>query len=151
MVVEPENISKAEYFWFCSCVSIYVSRKQWKCRESFDYLICSDSLFSTPVIELSFFRAEKRAAWRQARLKSLEQDALQAQAMIQSMNQIADDFIEETKKEVSYHGAGWWKVNAFVMYMYDCITLFWFITDAASNSAESYACPDNIADFVFVP
>lgn len=34
----------------------------------------------------SIYRAEKRAAWRQARLKSLEQDALQAQIMIQSLN-----------------------------------------------------------------
>ncbi|XP_037911493.1 protein lap4 isoform X5 [Hermetia illucens] len=50
-------------------------------------------------LEIQALKAEKRAAWRQARLKSLEQDALQAQAMIQSMNQIADDFIEETKKE----------------------------------------------------
>ena len=32
------------------------------------------------------YRAEKRAAWRQARLKSLEQDAIQAQIMIQSLN-----------------------------------------------------------------
>lgn len=31
-------------------------------------------------------RAQKRAAWRQARLKSLENDALQAQIMIQTMN-----------------------------------------------------------------
>ena len=30
-------------------------------------------------------RAQKRAAWRQARLKSLENDALQAQIMIQTM------------------------------------------------------------------
>ncbi|CAO1392560.1 unnamed protein product [Diamesa serratosioi] len=36
--------------------------------------------------ELRAVRAEKRAAWRQARLKSLEQDALQAQIMIQSLN-----------------------------------------------------------------
>lgn len=47
---------------------------------------------SMPIPQLtSFFhffiyRAEKRAAWRQARLKSLEQDALQAQIMIQSLN-----------------------------------------------------------------
>ncbi|XP_015111714.1 protein lap4 isoform X7 [Diachasma alloeum] len=35
-------------------------------------------------------RAEKRAAWRQARLKSLEQDALQAQMVIKKMNEIMD-------------------------------------------------------------
>lgn len=37
------------------------------------------------------YRAEKRAAWRQARLKSLEQDALQAQIMIQSLHTDVDD------------------------------------------------------------
>ncbi|KAG5682633.1 hypothetical protein PVAND_011972 [Polypedilum vanderplanki] len=36
--------------------------------------------------QLRALRAEKRAAWRQARLKSLEQDAIQAQIMIQSLN-----------------------------------------------------------------
>ncbi|XP_050449400.1 protein lap4 isoform X4 [Cataglyphis hispanica] len=35
-------------------------------------------------------RAEKRAAWRQARLKSLEQDALQAQMVIKKMSEIMD-------------------------------------------------------------
>jgi hypothetical protein len=41
---------------------------------------------------LFIYRAEKRAAWRQARLKSLEQDALQAQIMIQSLNaDVSDD------------------------------------------------------------
>ncbi|CAL1673692.1 unnamed protein product [Lasius platythorax] len=34
--------------------------------------------------------AEKRAAWRQARLKSLEQDALQAQMVIKKMSEIMD-------------------------------------------------------------
>uniref|UniRef100_A0A2C9GPK5 PDZ domain-containing protein n=1 Tax=Anopheles arabiensis TaxID=7173 RepID=A0A2C9GPK5_ANOAR len=35
--------------------------------------------------EIRALRAQKRAAWRQARLKSLENDALQAQIMIQTM------------------------------------------------------------------
>ncbi|XP_026668327.1 protein lap4 isoform X3 [Ceratina calcarata] len=35
-------------------------------------------------------RAEKRAAWRQARLKSLEQDALQAQLVIKKMSEMVD-------------------------------------------------------------
>ncbi|XP_018310621.1 protein lap4 isoform X6 [Mycetomoellerius zeteki] len=35
-------------------------------------------------------KAEKRAAWRQARLKSLEQDALQAQMVIRKMSEIMD-------------------------------------------------------------
>lgn len=42
--------------------------------------------FTCVHISLSIYRAEKRAAWRQARLKSLEQDAIQAQIMIQSLN-----------------------------------------------------------------
>ncbi|XP_012226059.2 protein lap4 isoform X3 [Linepithema humile] len=40
--------------------------------------------------EQRVLRAEKRAAWRQARLKSLEQDALQAQMVIKKMNEITD-------------------------------------------------------------
>lgn len=44
------------------------------------------------------YRAEKRAAWRQARLKSLEQDALQAQIMIQSLNTDADDLMDPKRK-----------------------------------------------------
>jgi hypothetical protein len=43
-------------------------------------------------------RAEKRAAWRQARLKSLEQDAMQAQIMIKSM---ADDGMTDHGKHRS--------------------------------------------------
>ncbi|KAK0178982.1 hypothetical protein PV327_007813 [Microctonus hyperodae] len=35
-------------------------------------------------------KAEKRAAWRQARLKSLEQDALQAQMVIKKMSEMMD-------------------------------------------------------------
>ncbi|XP_058792362.1 protein lap4 isoform X10 [Phymastichus coffea] len=39
-------------------------------------------------------RAEKRAAWRQARLKSLEQDALQAQLVIKKMSEMMDTSIK---------------------------------------------------------
>lgn len=46
------------------------------------------------------FRAEKRIAWRQARLKSLEQDAMQAQMMIKNMAQLTDDMITAEKKSV---------------------------------------------------
>lgn len=48
---------------------------------------------------LPFYRAQERSAWRQARMKSLEQDALQAQKMIQNMNELADDILD-TKNEV---------------------------------------------------
>ncbi|XP_054003546.1 protein lap4 isoform X2 [Hylaeus anthracinus] len=40
--------------------------------------------------EQRVLRAEKRAAWRQARLKSLEQDALQAQIVIKKMSEMMD-------------------------------------------------------------
>ncbi|XP_011691993.1 PREDICTED: protein lap4 isoform X6 [Wasmannia auropunctata] len=46
-------------------------------------------------------RAEKRAAWRQARLKSLEQDALQAQMVIRKMSEIMD----AANKEEDSHDA----------------------------------------------
>lgn len=52
---------------------------------------------------LSFltYRAEKRAAWRQARLKSLEQDAIQAQIMIQRLNnEPPSDDIRNLKKKM---------------------------------------------------
>lgn len=52
---------------------------------------------------LSFliYRAEKRAAWRQARLKSLEQDAIQAQIMIQRLNnEPSSDDIRNLKKKM---------------------------------------------------
>lgn len=55
----------------------------------------------THVLHFSLFvvyRAQKRAAWRQARLKSLEQDALQAQIMIQSLHTDADDLTDPTKR-----------------------------------------------------
>ncbi|XP_076655479.1 scribble planar cell polarity protein [Halictus rubicundus] len=41
-------------------------------------------------------RAEKRAAWRQARLKSLEQDALQAQIVIKKMSEMMDNTQNKT-------------------------------------------------------
>ncbi|KAL7028840.1 hypothetical protein ACKWTF_006013 [Chironomus riparius] len=51
--------------------------------------------------ELRTLRAEKRAAWRQARLKSLEQDALQAQIMIQRLNnEPSSDDIRNLKKKM---------------------------------------------------
>lgn len=58
-------------------------------------------LTQTHVLHFSLFaiyRAQKRAAWRQARLKSLEQDALQAQIMIQSLNTDTDDLTDPTKR-----------------------------------------------------
>ncbi|XP_023315337.1 protein lap4 isoform X8 [Trichogramma pretiosum] len=48
-----------------------------------------DESHLTPA-EQRALRAEKRAAWRQARLKSLEQDALQAQLVIKKMSEMMD-------------------------------------------------------------
>lgn len=43
------------------------------------------------------FRARKRAEWRAARLKSLEQDTLQAQMILKSMTEKADDLTDSSK------------------------------------------------------
>ena len=52
------------------------------------------------MLSFSIYRAEKRAAWRQARLKSLEQDAIQAQIMIQRLNsETSSDDIRNLKKK----------------------------------------------------
>lgn len=61
--------------------------------------------------------AEKRAAWRQARLKTLEQDAVQAENMIQTMHDIADDLTEknEVKMLVSYFAWGLYKLYNFTV------------------------------------
>lgn len=46
-------------------------------------------------------RVEKRAAWRAARLKSLEQDAMQAQMVIKSMTDIVGTGDNQLKDEVT--------------------------------------------------
>ncbi|KAF2904406.1 hypothetical protein ILUMI_01771 [Ignelater luminosus] len=48
-------------------------------------LLTDEDEFNLSPAEERTLRAEKRAAWRQARLKSLEQDAIQAQMVIKSM------------------------------------------------------------------
>ncbi|XP_031338522.1 protein scribble homolog isoform X5 [Photinus pyralis] len=48
-------------------------------------LLTDEDDFNLSPAEERTLRAEKRAAWRQARLKSLEQDAIQAQMVIKSM------------------------------------------------------------------
>lgn len=48
-------------------------------------LLTDEDDFHLSPAEERTLRAEKRAAWRQARLKSLEQDAIQAQMVIKSM------------------------------------------------------------------
>lgn len=46
-------------------------------------------------------RAEKRAAWRAARLKSLEQDAMQAQMVIKSMTDLVGSGEVTLKEDVT--------------------------------------------------
>lgn len=50
-------------------------------------------------------QAEKRAAWRQARLKSLEQDALQAQIVIRKMSELIE--APEPTADTSCDSDGW--------------------------------------------
>lgn len=52
------------------------------------------------IVSLHSIRAEKRAAWRQNRLKTLEEEAAAAQQMIQSMDKVTDDDLTK-KNEVS--------------------------------------------------
>jgi hypothetical protein len=49
-------------------------------------------------------QAEKRAAWRQARLKSLEQDALQAQMVLNRMSEIIENPTGQTGDEEEEEG-----------------------------------------------
>ncbi|XP_018896338.2 uncharacterized protein [Bemisia tabaci] len=49
--------------------------------------------------------AEKRAAWRQARLKSLEQDALQAQIVIKKMSEMTGNLDKRTNPESTEQAA----------------------------------------------
>lgn len=58
-------------------------RLKEKMREE-GLLTDDDDVLLSPAEERAL-RAEKRAAWRAARLKSLEQDAIQAQMVIKSM------------------------------------------------------------------
>lgn len=46
---------------------------------------------------LCVYRAKQRAEWRAARLKSLEQDALQAQMILKSMTGAAEDMTDANK------------------------------------------------------
>lgn len=62
------------------------------------FLFCSIRHYMYALFEICIYRAEKRAAWRQARLKSLEQDALQAQLMIQRLNTDANDLMDPKRK-----------------------------------------------------
>lgn len=84
--------------------------KYFEWNNKFRFLLLPNELFSsacssTPTREstskfhnLCIYRAQKRAAWRQARLKSLEQDALQAQIMIQSLHTDVDDLADPKRR-----------------------------------------------------
>ncbi|XP_018334001.1 protein lap4 isoform X2 [Agrilus planipennis] len=57
-----------------------------------------DDISLSPAQERAL-RAEKRAAWRQARLKSLEQDAIQAQMVIKSMTDMVEVGLNPSEKK----------------------------------------------------
>lgn len=65
---------------------------------SFTFSLLKYTHYISYFLLFGVYRAQKRAAWRQARLKSLEQDALQAQIMIQSLNTDGDDLTEPVKR-----------------------------------------------------
>lgn len=62
-------------------------------------LVIYSLIFLFETVSLHLIRAKKRAAWRQNRLRTLEQDAAAAQQTIQSMNKVPEDSTK--KNEVS--------------------------------------------------
>ncbi|XP_069961942.1 uncharacterized protein scrib isoform X12 [Bactrocera oleae] len=68
--------------------------------------VLRDTIVERDNCEADDMSAEKRASWRAARLRSLEQGAQEAQCVIKNMNKIADDLLttpiatEQTKKIV---------------------------------------------------
>nr|XP_036217431.1 protein lap4 isoform X14 [Bactrocera oleae] len=68
--------------------------------------VLRDTIIERDNCEADDMSAEKRASWRAARLRSLEQGAQEAQCVIKNMNKIADDLLttpiatEQTKKIV---------------------------------------------------
>nr|XP_036217432.1 protein lap4 isoform X15 [Bactrocera oleae] len=67
--------------------------------------VLRDTIIERDNCEADDMSAEKRASWRAARLRSLEQGAQEAQCVIKNMNKIADDLLTtpiatETKKIV---------------------------------------------------
>lgn len=54
------------------------------------------------IVSLHSIRAEKRAAWRQNRLKTLEEEATAAQQMIQSMDKVTDDLTKKNEVSVRF-------------------------------------------------
>ncbi|XP_048522815.1 protein lap4 isoform X4 [Dendroctonus ponderosae] len=61
------------------------AERRWRDRQREEGLLTDEDDASLSPAEERALRAEKRAAWRAARLKSLEQDAIQAQMVIKSM------------------------------------------------------------------
>ncbi|XP_037079726.1 protein scribble homolog isoform X2 [Pollicipes pollicipes] len=65
------------------------AKAERRLRESAGNAASADEQQMSPA-EWRALQAEKRAAWRQARLKSLEQDALQAQIVIRKMSELTE-------------------------------------------------------------
>ncbi|XP_050533577.1 protein lap4-like isoform X2 [Daktulosphaira vitifoliae] len=71
------------------CVRTAKAEKRLKDRLNQDGVSFNDDKELSPA-EQRALNAEKKAAWRQARLKSLEQDALQAQIVIKELSEITE-------------------------------------------------------------
>ncbi|KAL4149196.1 hypothetical protein QTP88_003189 [Uroleucon formosanum] len=72
------------------CVRTAKAEKRMKERLNQEGIICNESNKELSPSEQRSLNAEKKAAWRQARLKSLEQDALQAQIVIKELSEISE-------------------------------------------------------------
>lgn len=62
------------------------------------YPLFFESVFRFNIVLLFFLSAEKRASWRAARLRSLEQGAVEAQDVIRNMRKVTDDLITHEAK-----------------------------------------------------
>ncbi|XP_025417497.1 protein lap4 isoform X4 [Sipha flava] len=72
------------------CVRTAKAEKRMKERLSQEGIVSCENNKELSPSEQRALNAEKKAAWRQARLKSLEQDALQAQIVIKELSEISE-------------------------------------------------------------
>ncbi|XP_060879941.1 protein lap4-like isoform X4 [Metopolophium dirhodum] len=73
------------------CVRTAKAEKRMKERLNQEGIISNENNKELSPSEQRSLNAEKKAAWRQARLKSLEQDALQAQIVIKELSEISEN------------------------------------------------------------
>ncbi|XP_022161283.1 protein scribble homolog isoform X4 [Myzus persicae] len=73
------------------CVRTAKAEKRMKERLNQEGIVSNENNKELSPSEQRSLNAEKKAAWRQARLKSLEQDALQAQIVIKELSEISEN------------------------------------------------------------